>query len=490
MLFRSFLPLSFAALTLSALTGCESGGVKEKSHKDIQQITTDEAFADEYFIDDLRCQDEAGASSVGSTSVHLFEGGEGKDVPFDFQGVSSVTSLGGPGFSGTYYNFEQVATCTVPGDLASCADAKVTSQPKPLKVCKQNGPYPRVSVEGIALTSLANLSKAYTYYQTIPNRSKALLNSNLLILPRVEHEFSDRTTISTDNMAYAPSFGGAPIFLIYPKGKSSVIAGRWTNVNLWEVPWGLAHEFGHHVFRTHTQIAGIGDAQGLDEAIPLQTFDLPGGRGGLDLAARTVGAGDYWNSVNEGYADLYSFYVYGAAPGLTKNLDCFEHNRDITDAVFATGEPKLLTAEMLATFTSPQTQQTASCKDPNFQDIHTIGAVVAYGINQLFSAKVGGDAGADFALAKVQLLITWAEKIGNETRAVGSANVTLDLLLQEALKTVAVGTTLTAAECAVVRTSFPLYADAWLTGPFTCPPPPGPSPIFGGGPRGLPKRQE
>lgn len=469
MLSRLFLP----ALGLCVLSACDHADLNDKKKDQVQQWSGDVAFADDYFLDDVDCQGEDGAVTVGSSAVHFFQNGVGSDQSFDFSSFGSFAALSGPGFSGTFYDFAQLSACDVDDELSTCGDAKVTSAAKPLKVCRPNDSYPRLSVEGIALTSLASLSRASEYYKKIPGSSPNILAANLLVLPKVEHAFPSGTLIDTDNLAYTPNFGIAPAFIVYPKSRRAVTAGRWVDVNLWEAPWGLAHEFGHHVFRTHTGITSVSDVASkiaLGKNLPIGTFkdEVPAIKGlALQGATRTVEASDHWSAVNEGYADLFAFYVYGAHPGLAKDLSCFDQNREVTSDTFTMGVNKQLDAANMASFLSPVSDGGSTCKNPSLQDPHTIGAIVAHGIDALFSAKIGTTEGDEAALKKAEMLLLWANKMG--ITASSPEAVTIDRLILDALAIVADdGKTLSQAECTSIRKNFPAFADAWLTKSFTC----------------------
>jgi len=101
--------------------------------------------------------------------------------------------------------------------------------------------------------------------------------------------------------------------------------------------------------------------------------------------------------------------------------------------------------------------------------VHMLGAIVAHGVDQVFSAMVGATNGRDAAMKKAALLLAWADRLGTTVPRVGQSNLTFDVLVKDALTTAAGGgTRLNAAACAAVRQSFPVYADQWLAGAFTC----------------------
>jgi len=440
----------------------------------VQQMRTDTAFADDYYVDDLACQSETGVSDIGSTPVNLYKGGAASLVPYAFAQASATDALKAPGFSGTYFGFYQSTACAEAQDAGSCTgEAQVVHDKEPLRICRSGGSYPRTSVEGVALASLANLETAYAFYETLPGHATSLAAASLLILPTVDTVYAGGTKryVKTDNLEYAPSFGGAPAFVIYPKGQTAAAHGLWKNLNLWELPWGLAHEFGHHVFRTHTHIASLSDTtEGLGSPAPIRPFEGADAPDLEDAGTRVTGSATVWSAVNEGYADLYAYYTEGSEAGQLTGVDCFATNRDVAAAAFATGIPKALTQDVLNTFASPEKiAVTGGCDVPSFQDVHMLGAIVAHGVDQVYSAMVGAASGPDAATKKAALLLAWADRLGATVPRVGQNNLSFDVLVKDALTVAAGGgTRLNAAACAAVRQSFPAYANQWLAGAFTC----------------------
>jgi hypothetical protein len=484
----------WTALALPGLVACGGGTPVEREttpSPDVSQYPSDELFADDYFVQDLTCQvDESGGkdgvATLGSLSVYQWQGSATAPIPYAFSGSSKDTLTAGP-IAGSDYDYRQTARCDSPSEGSGCGGDSTTVQrlPRSLRICGAGAGYARTSVEGIALASLASLSTADAFYRRIPERNESLKPASLLVLPIVERTYTDgsRRQVTTDNLAYAPSFAGQPTFVVFPKGRRAESLGLWKGVNLWEVPWGLAHEYGHHVFRSHTAVSRIANATGAADEGDGMTLtpiiaDLPApdeedgverDAAGFALAERTVSSEDVWSSVNEGFADLFAFFALGGDADVTKGVDCFDVNRDVMARAFASGEPKSLSAEVLAQFYAPDTARPTSCKVPNFQDVHAIGAIIAHGASRLVR---------DVATSPTQaagLLLGWADRLGAVIRqraaAGATAKLTLDALIEPLLKVVAKGDgTLTATQCETVRDVFPVYADAWLGtgGAFRC----------------------
>ena len=436
--------LQLSALFITGLCiGC-SGPIKprESGEREVPLTTgvlLDSAYASQYFVADTDCQ-------IKRDSAILI----------------------GKGINVSFYNFYQRTTCgTRDGD---CGVAEVVSDAQNLRICSKKSDYPRNSVEGVGRAAIGNLATALHFYETIPTASRTLSNAALLVLPRIEtvYEDSNDITVSVDNLAYSPSYRGSPTFVIYPKGAKSVREGRWLNVNFWEVPWAIAHEFGHHVFNTHSGI--VGSTRGIFNFLPLFGEPLQAQSG----AVRKITNEELLIAVNEAFADLYAYYTLGGDPGVTDPLDCFQNTRDAGSSVFIDGTDKVMSAEVLATFTSNRAiAAPPSCKTPSFQEVHTIGAIIAYGIEQVYSAVVmtSGQANSKEQL-KAKLLLAWAKRVGQTFPTLGrdnnSGRTNLGKLIQDAVKVAATNNRLPNNACQVVRRIFPTYAPGWLSGELSC----------------------
>lgn len=487
--------VSRLAVVLSLLpwfVGCGVTIKEKEPEKVIPEFVGNDAFAEQYFLEDNACHQGNGIGTVGETPVHIWQGNATESVGFMFKDVSSVNSLENPIIGRTYYGFHQKRLCEQTDAKLQCQEkATIVTVQQSLKICRPNGPYDRFSVEGVALSSLANIVTAYDYYRSLPNKSPNMEKASLLVLPTIEKVINTRNAsgdmvlqrrLSTDNLAYAPSFGGEPAFVIFPKGKKAEQAGLWPDLNLWEIPWALAHEFGHHVFRTHTNVTEISNSKTMATNFSgdfYQISDLDGHlHGGSDqhlddhldgqklLAERTVGNTEVWGVVNEGFADLFAYYVQDAKSGAIENIDCFESNREVAKSDFSNGKRKILSQEVLELFYASEKNEQAGCSKINFQDVHFIGAIVAFGIDQIFSQEVGGTTGKENAKAKGRLLLEWANSMGELVKK--TEDLRIEDLLATALRVVAPDGQLGLDQCESIREVFPGYAGPWLAGDFHC----------------------
>ena len=403
-------------------------------------VLTDSAYAAQYFVADSNCQEKNGGPI-----------------------------LTGKGIGVSFYNFYQRTTCQSQSDSDTCNDGEVVNSPEHLRICPSEKSFPRNSVEGVGRAALANIGTANRYYDSIPTSSSTLPNSGLLVLPRIETVYKDsnKTSVTVDNLAYAPDFRGMPTFVIYPKGAKSVREGRWVNVNFWEVPWAIAHEFGHHVFLNHSGVSG--NTSGVFKDLPLY-------RSGLGIVAgeeRQITNDDLLVAVNEGFADMFAYYTLGGDPGVTSALDCFQNSRDTGSATFADGTEKILSVDVLSAFTANRTLSSPStCQSPSFQEVHTIGAIIAYGVDQVFQASLPTTQSLNTEREKGRMLLIWAQKIGRVYSTLGADNSggknNLSKLILEAMKSAAPNGTMSNAGCQAVRKHFPAFATTWFRGDLTC----------------------
>jgi hypothetical protein len=444
-------------------SSCGEAPKTKRDSATVLPFNSDAAFADRYFVADEACQSQGGAAAIGKPPVFLWDGSSVKQAAFPHDQLSSAGSLTGPGIAKTTYNLRQRTSCWQDDDGVDCSGgSRPVTPPQSLKVCTAGRFFERTSVEGIGLSSLASLSLARRYYETIEGRDAGIRAAHLVVLPTIETVVSTRggavqrekREVVTDNLAYASSFGGEPAFVVFPKGKKAEERGLWKNLNLWELGWGLAHEYGHHVFRTHARL----DDGGLLRLSPIHSFDFSDDRTPVQVERNAAQASpsNVLGAVNEGFADLFAFYVYGGKAGALDGVDCFAKSRDVASGQFANGDAKQLSADVLAQFNKEVAVAPAPCTTPAYDDIHIIGAIIAHGVDRLFA---GGPAEG----RKAALLLRWSAAIGGLIRDGVSNASSLEPLIAEAVKLAATGgTQLTAAQCEAIREVFPVYAPGWL----------------------------
>jgi len=239
--------------------------------------------------------------------------------------------------------------------------------------------------------------------------------------------------------------------IILPQGTNKNGIIPFNGVPLWDVPLVIAHEYGHYVFsklyssyfknvapykisrahlcydNTHkskdpkTKITDHSKEEAKDENTEqeyLFKFDTEskrsnGERGGKNTVSvtdssfyRTVDENTIIGAFNEGFADLFARYTMDDQYTVN-GLGCLTKSRDVYSKNFLSGTEKVFTKEVINSFLSRIKESSESCfKNTNFQSLHSIGAIFAYGIDFLYT-KLG---------------LTKEEKLNEITKWVQSVN--------------------------------------------------------------------
>ena len=475
-------PLAFAVLSVAAtmhLQACGSSGNNDPVASSYDPNNTGQTWqgpdgSDSMRFDDAACQSQVtGANAVVEAGIFEWHQGQIHESVVPLTSVTSAPVLASRHITRTTYGLRERANCELNGSQVVCpSEFDVVEQAKPLKICRDHAMFPRTSHETVALTGLYTLNHAYEFHNSLPSRANNLPATELVVLPRVERSFAvsnasggsdTRVSLVTDNLAYAPAYRSGPAFMIYPKSQKAAESGLWKDLFLWEVPWALSHEFGHHILRTYA-LAGsnnlsLGPDTGstgsgrLVAAPPMFDWSRVGFRAGLSISSvlgfdmalpfgitignpfqsggRSVGPSLYWGAVNEGFADLYARYTRNSEDGQLRGVDCFANSRDVESANFGDGTAKVYDARVKSIFLSTREMDgSASCSAPDFQGIHSIGAILAHGVDAVFES-VTADAGTRHAFGSVEeksifkgdMLLRWARRMGNQIRSANQVSL-------------------------------------------------------------------
>ena len=465
-----------SVLALSA-SGCWSKD-SDGDDKNLGPEINDTVVTGQYKLADTSCQDSGGDLALGNEPVWQFKGATSSTGSVQMsESRSGVNGLTAPGIQATYFGLHVRQQCTVTDAGKDCKGGELISKPKFLKVCKAGQSYPQNSIEAAGISSLAHITAAYGYYKNLAGADGDMAQANIFVIPLIEKVLTNPksgrslSVFESDNLAYLHDYIGAPAFLIFPKGATSQKLGVWKNLNLWEAPWTLAHEFGHHVLKTHTNVSGFSSLRqrsfdgfsGLDGLIklPSENNDVQVER--TAAGDRIVGRDLIWDGMNEGFADLFAFYVRGAQPGQSSGIDCFAKNRDIESPVFVNGAAKSLTASNMTTFVSTSKIDTnnSDCSYPDMQDIHIIGAIMAHGVNDILSRRTGDTGNAAAVKARAELVLRWTSRLAGIAK---QSSFKLQELILPALEMASDNGNLNTAQCATLRRVFPAFEGEWLSG--------------------------
>ena len=294
-----------------------------------------------------------------------------------------------------------------------------------LRACKDNYPYDRESYEGVALTSLYHLQTARKAYIEATGRSD-LPRVILETLPIVRDEVKgyqksssdakyDATFYHTHNAAYAKS-GNDDYVFIFPETKE---LGYQPRGYLWESAFVLAHEFGHLV---EGKIWGNQlEAIGLERDPLLHRYHTlyapqPSNGGQHSLAGSSNA--QVFGAYSEGFADLLGFYALGGRTDSLVGIECLGFNRNPTKGTFRDGTDKVLTEDVVSIALGKRRntglitiqEEVQGCEVPRFEDIHAVGAILAFYINDIL-ASVGrwttGSVAEDSSPTKADIIVRY-----------------------------------------------------------------------------------
>lgn len=280
-------------------------------------------------------------------------------------------------------------------------DVKELSAPSIVSVCPDAGKYERGSVESAALNVNYYISKTNRKVKELLPSAKIdpvsveitpMIKKSLKVIVKGE-EVWKYEAFDTDNAYYMPS---KKSITFLPHSEEFRKAG--ITMNFWEVPMVSAHEYGHHIFESihpsHSHAEGMKNCFGK---LGLQSD-------ASEAEAREVTKDDVLGALNEGFADLVSFYTLDNNERGLKGVPCLEISRDVSSSAFANGTPKTFSPSALADFFSvKEVEAKADCSVPNYQDIHVIGAIFANGADRLLAIST------DTKDERLSIILNWLQ---------------------------------------------------------------------------------
>ena len=436
-----------------------------------------------YILQDIACQRESfGLINLTSTSLYQYdpEIELSSLVSVSLKGLHSSTSLTGDLINRTSYNLHQKKDCTSSDFGARNCDGafEAVSPQIDLKVCSLDKTFVRLSIEQVGLSSVYHLEKANKFFNILKS-PKALAKTFISVLPIIEYVFLDPDTnkplslYTTNQLSYVRTEDNKAGFFIYPQSTDLDPQEKWKNINFWEWDWAISHEFGHHVLTELTEyITGEVNLSSEEKNHPkyiappiisaksmkqrqLISFDL----------IREVTKEDIVGAVHEGFADLFGYYSTGGKPNRLKGIQCFAKNRDVSSATFYNNQPKKLSASVLNTFySSTHELSIGDCNDVSFQDIHTIGAIIAHSMDRVFKTKHPN------IINRAALLVKWALRLNY----LKNKTLKLEDILADGIYNVSTNGVLNEAQCAILQEQFPAsYISYWASSAsrtqLTCP---------------------
>jgi len=402
----------------SHLTSC---GILKKPQNDNPQEennilpprTTTEEGAIFLDVEDADCQKTG--TSVPFTSAQIWQWTGTNAIPrrVELRGTPDAAgdqNIESNGIIGAIYNFVMNYDCTKSEDDCKRSQAN-NSAGAVVKMCRADTAYQRDTIESVTLTAQYFATRAYDLYQTIPSRKPDLTKGILLVLPKFKRVYSssNKTKIDSDNATFmksSKSEDGIGIFQVLP---TSVDFYKKAHLHFWEVPFVMAHEYGHNVFRHHVSLGSsvglsLNDSKnrdlGLAEILPRRRDQ----KSSFQLASDGDIASMAFSGVDELFADLYGYYTNDGAPNQLRGVLSLEATRDLANAFTIGGSPKGISKgiiDILEGRASPL--KPANKLDPAFDDEHDIATALGYVMASLLDSTHRGQPSGQ----KMDALIRW-----------------------------------------------------------------------------------
>jgi hypothetical protein len=473
--------INFLALAafLASFCSCAKLNVKQDFRNDIKVDSIKFAEPKKYLVEDKSCWMADEAIKLDTFEIDSFVDGKAKKITHEFTSASSNTnkqkSLTSDLISGTAYGYhsrkERSCAVSKKGKLTDCtepSDPEKIAIAKFLRICEESGSYQRNSVEGVALSTIAHLETSHSAFEALENK-KSLGKSWLFMMPNYEDVWHlddgkkswDAVGSKTDNAGFSVTKSGEQLYVIYPKSIATKANKIWKDINLWEVPWVITHEFSHNIFVRHyanfkSDAAKVDESGHVWDKSPAK---IPGTLSLGLVKKRPAKMGDGLLAINEGFADLMSFYLLGPEDNLTKGLPCMSKIRSIHEGSFPKGGAKILNNDKLELFiSSEEIDKPKNCETYNGQDPHHMGAIFAYQFNKFFNAST---AISETKAGHAQMLLDWLNRFSKmrKSSTVGTIEGLFKLAVVAAAEVSEQGKKLTASQCKILKTGFPVFSE-------------------------------
>ncbi len=371
-------------LILVFLILCSSCGVKIDSERGLDVAYTDSSTGTPIILSSASIFSHCVESSDSDIIARIFTGSEFQAIPF--KPTSNLISE--IRYGGEIEIFESKIA-------AKRSKTKIIDKGTIFNICLGTNYSTEKSYQSAAASVL------YSFNQI---ESKLLeLNINLSaiklkIAPNMSRvlEYRDGNSVVQDkkslvNNAYYNSKDQEVVFLPQGTPKATGII-PFSGVPMWEIPFVATHEYGHHLFASLFPNY-FNDTQ-IHSKVKL-CFDnshkhhRKGKSNHSHLiknnSIRKIGLKSIVTVINEATADMFARYIVDEQITL-RNLGCLKQSRDIYSKHFTNGSSKRLTSKALSIFFNKKKIRSSNCyRNVDYQDVHIIGASIAYMFEQALS---------------------------------------------------------------------------------------------------------
>ena len=273
---------------------------------------------------------------------------------------------------GNYLRDGKVISAAVFGEEVEIIRGRGYSQEKTLtyskhiNFCSSETSYDEDSVENAALSTSFFIRKTYDKVtEVLPelNISPIRLNISPSIILSVVNSGTKESRYWADNALYLPSI---KTIVFLPSSKDS-----YMKTDFWQIPMVASHEYGHHIFNNIYPV--LEDSSAHHNCFGQHSQAKSEWSNDRKITRQTV-----LSSLNEGFADLISYYTLDSSELGIKGVTCLDTSRDVSSSKLIDGRAKKFHQQAVSMFFDSSFSYIGTCEYPSFQEIHIFGATFAY----------------------------------------------------------------------------------------------------------------
>lgn len=438
-------------------------------------------------IEDKNCENTLEDLGRRKITIDIPDGSPRMD--FNFNGVSGF-GLKNKYHAGVYHSAHIVTKNFNCNKLMSYGYYKCESSTKEIRhegelvnICKKS-PYSDESIENIALSITAAIIKTSRFYESISELDWDK-DIKIILQPFYEDiiEAKDKKVRSfqVNNARWTNLKTHSSNFSIEFLPHSNNFHENSTQKKHFYLQLAVAsHELGHHFFYSRAEKMAVEDfelftklGQDAKSAKVYQSYN-----NNIDNK-RKVNLGLVINAFNEGFADLIAFYTFSAGDNEYGKLEIGVKlkARNLAIGISDDNKTKALSRKVLNFFYADKKTR-AKRLSPDYQDIHTVGAFLAYSADQLFKEKVKATSITPRAKERGKLALKWLDQVVEsfEEKTEFYQRNYRDLLKEISWIAVKISSMnklrgskirLSRKQCKIVRENFPVYVKDW-EGKYSC----------------------
>jgi hypothetical protein len=364
-------------LLVWALSGCDHDAPKDITPESLETPVVQRETASHLGLADGVCQSKGrGSPQIFDARMTRWSSGQLAQNTIDIRNLGiSGSPLSGPSTSRVMIDAVFRRSCDSRLAAPPRCDVEGQSSPgwrqtapgNPLIICSSSPSPPRQSIEHQALAAFLTVERAAQIVGRHMPANQTIPPLTILVSPRFESLWTPweangasgaYETLFVDNLAYfAPTLSTPPYLALLPTSLNN------DALFLWEIPFVVTHEFGHHVEH----------ALGIDHFSTLRSHIR--------------------RAVSEGFADLIGFAAHGTSDvDPLVGIPCLAADRSPASALFSGGAAKTISPNLLQQIDASKSHAVGSlsphvlssrCQGVSPYSAHGLGAILAFIVRDL-----------------------------------------------------------------------------------------------------------